>query len=512
MAMEDTTPILVGAGQFTEKGVAPEKAHPPMGIAAEAAKAAMADTGLGAAIAPHICTLAMIRIFPDSTNRPRVSHGFGRAENPPRAVARRIGANPRNAIYTQVGGNTPQKTISEMCERIAAGEVGVALIAGAEAIQTQKDALRLGLTLDWQEDDEGSLDDRGIGANFVTPHEFAHGIGIPIQTYPLFENALRDRQGHTVPQHLMAMGRLFAPFTRVAARNPYAFYGTERTAEQLATPGGENRYICFPYPKWMNAMDGVNQGSAVIMTSVGKARELGIPQDRWVFVHGVGEAVEKLISFRQDYARSPAMRLSASKAFDMAGLSIGDMDFIDLYSCFPSAVEVACDELGLAYDDPRGLTVTGGLPFFGGPGNSYSLNAIAAMQPLLRARPGSYGLIGANGGYLSKQGTGIYSTTPTRGNWVRENPASYQGEIDSLADVPFTETPSGSARIETYTVCFGKAGPERGIVIGRLTDGTRFVANTPADAATLNGLMEKDSLDRPGTVTAHEGKNVFTPA
>jgi acetyl-CoA C-acetyltransferase len=259
-------------------------------------------------------------------------------------------------------------------------------------------------------------------------------------------------------------------------------------------------------------MDGVNQGSAVIMTSVRKARELGIPQSNWVFIHGVGEAVEKLISFRQRYDRAPAMGLSGRKAFDMAGRTIDDMDFIDLYSCFPSAVEVACDELGLSYDDPRGLTVTGGLPFFGGPGNSYSLNAIAAMQPLLRGKPGSYGLIGATGGYLSKQGTGIYSTTPTKGTWARENPASYQGEIDSLPDVPFTEAPSGDGTIETYTVCFGRSGPERGIVIGRLGDGTRFIANTPSDEATLNGLMEKDSLGRPGTVSHADGRNSFAPS
>jgi acetyl-CoA C-acetyltransferase len=510
--MDDSTPIIVGAGQFTEKGVPPERAQPPMGIAAAAARAALADTGLGEALAAHIDTLAVIRIFPDSTNRPRLAHGFGRAENPPRAVARRIGADPANAIYSQVGGNTPQKLVAEMCERIAAGDVGVALIAGAEAIQTMKDAARLGIALDWQEEDEGSLEDRGIGSNFVTAHEFAHGIGIPIQTYPLFEQAIRRARGHSHEQHLRAMGRLFAPFSRVAAANPHAFYGTERSAEELASPGGENRYICFPYPKWMNAMDGVNQGAAAILTSVGRARALGIPQAKWVFVHGVGEAVDKLVSFRQAYERSPAMRLSARKAFDMAGIGIGDVDFIDLYSCFPSAVEVACDELGLAWDDPRGLTVTGGLPFFGGPGNSYSLNAIAAMQPLLRARPGSFGLIGANGGYLSKQATGLYSTTPTEGPWRREDPASYQGEIDRLPDAPFTETPDGAATIETFTVCFGRGGPERGIVVGRLGDGTRFLANTPADPATLDGLMQRESLGRPGTVTSAGGRNVFVPA
>jgi acetyl-CoA C-acetyltransferase len=511
MLMDDRTPILVGGGQFTEKGVPPAEAQPPMGIAAEAAKAALADAGVQD-LADRIDTLAMIRIFPDSTNRPRMQTGFGRAENPPRAVARRIGANPSNAIYSQVGGNTPQRLVSEMCERIAAGDVGMALIAGSEAIQTSKDALRSGIQLDWQEEDEGSLEDRGIGGSFVTPHEFAHGIGIPIQTYPLFENVIRGARGHSVDQHLLEMGKLFAPFSEVAAANPYAFYGTARTAEELATPGGPNRFICYPYPKWMNAMDGVNQGAAVILTSVGKARELGIPQSNWVFIHGVGEAVEKLISFRRRYDRSPAMRLSAAKAFDMAGKTIADMDFIDLYSCFPSAVEVACDELGLAWDDPRGLTVTGGLPFFGGPGNAYSLNALAQMLPLLRGKPGSFGLIGANGGYLSKQGTGIYSTTPTEGPWQREDPSTYQGEIDSLPDEPFTEQPSGAATIETYTVCFGRTGPERAIVIGRLNaNGRRFVSNTPADAQILDGLMAREALGRPGAVSHEDGRNIFVP-
>jgi acetyl-CoA C-acetyltransferase len=175
-------------------------------------------------------------------------------------------------------------------------------------------------------------------------------------------------------------------------------------------------------------------------------------------------------------------------------------------------VEVAADAFGLAYDDPRGFTVTGGLPFFGGPGNSYSMNAIAAMVPRLRANAGSYGLITANGGYLSKHATGIYSTKPTEGTWQREDPASYQSEIDNMESPVVEEAPHGAAKIETYTVVFGKNGPERGIVIGRLNEnGHRFVANTPATPHVFKSLMEKDSLNRPGNVTTSDGKNTFTP-
>ncbi|MXZ31976.1 MAG: hypothetical protein F4Z20_00840 [Gammaproteobacteria bacterium] len=196
----------------------------------------------------------------------------------------------------------------------------------------------------------------------------------------------------------------------------------------------------------------------------------------------------------------------------MAGKSVADMDYIDLYSCFPSAVEIACAELGLAPDDPRGLTVTGGLPFFGGPGNNYSMHAIATMVSLLRARPGSYGLVTANGGLLSKHATGIYSTTPYSGNWTRPNPAADQAAVDSLAGPGFTERPEGEATVETYTVCFRRGVPERGIVIGRLNaDGRRFVANTPDDETTLARLTAEEQMGRAGTVETTSQGNVFVP-
>ena len=158
-----------------------------------------------------------------------------------------------------------------MAERINEGDVGIALIAGSEAIKTAQTAMRNNIMLNWQEEHEGSLDDRGLGEALFTPHEFAHGVGIPIQTYPLFENALRHHKGLSIEDHMQQMGSLFEKFSEVAANNPHSFYGTFRTAEELITVTRENRWISFPYPKWMNAMDGVNLGAAVIITSVGKA-------------------------------------------------------------------------------------------------------------------------------------------------------------------------------------------------------------------------------------------------
>ncbi|MBL4871790.1 MAG: acetyl-CoA acetyltransferase [Robiginitomaculum sp.] len=469
---------------------------------------------VGHKLAVEIDTLAVVRIFQDSYNKPRVAASNGRAENPPRAVAKRIGANPTNAIYSNVGGNTPQKLINEMAERISQGDVSVALLTGSEAIRTAQLALRNNIDLNWQEEEPGSQEDRGIGEALASAHEIAHGLIAPIHAYPLFENAIRKERGRSVEEHLLAMGELFAPFTDVAADNPFSFYGTRRSAIELATVTKENRFICFPYPKFMNSRDSVNQGAAVVMTSVGKAKQLGIDPSKWVFLHGCSEANEKLlISDRVNLHSSPAIAANSAHAFAMAGKTLKDIDLIDIYSCFPSAVEVACDALGLSCSDPRGLTLTGGLPFFGGPGNNYSMHAIATAMPLLRADPQQYALITANGGRLSKHATGIYSATPIAGEWRRESSAKIQAQINAMPSPKFTETPSGAAKVETYTVCFDRTNPVSGIVIGRLLEtDQRFIANTAIDATTLQQMMQDDFLNCSGAVVSSGGMNTFTAA
>ncbi len=213
----------------------------------------------------------------------------------------------------------------------------------------------------------------------------------------------------------------------------------------------------------------IDQSAAVVMTSVATARELGIPRDKWVFLHGCADAHDHwYVSERVDLHSSPAIRAASRQALDMAGKTLADIDVIDLYSCFASAVQIGCQEIGLAEDDPRGLTVTGGLPYFGGPGNNYVTHSISEMLRRLRARPGAFGLVTANGNYVTKHSFGVYSTAAPAGPWRRESPALLQARMDALPKAPFTETPQGAATIETYTVMHGKAGPEFAVVFGRL--------------------------------------------
>jgi acetyl-CoA C-acetyltransferase len=194
----------------------------------------------------------------------------------------------------------------------------------------------------------------------------------------------------------------------------------------------------------------------------------------------------------------------------MAGIDVGELTFIDLYSCFPSAVEIGCQELGLAEDDSRGLTVTGGLPYFGGPGNNYVMHAIATMMQKLRAKPGAYGLCTGNGWYVTKHSAGIYSTKPVERPWERENPRRYQADIDAMPHPSVTEIPEGRAKVETYTVVTDRKGKRFGIVVGRLENGTRFLANTLDDNATLNSMMREEILGRTGTATTMTPNNLFS--
>jgi len=334
----------------------------------------------------------------------------------------------------------------------------------------------------------------------------------PSVTYPMFENALRSHYDLSLDQHRRKMGDLYQRFNAVAAKNPLSWFPTERSSEDISTVSESNRYVGFPYTKFLNSIIQVNMGAAVILTSLAKARELGVEEERMVYLHGCADANDIWsVSERVNYHSSPAVRTMGQKALTMAGKGIEEMDFFDIYSCFPSAVQIACDELGLAHDDARGLTITGGLPYFGGPGNNYVMHSIATMMDVLRINRGKFGLLNANGWFITKHSLGIYSTTPLTREWQREDPADYQQAILDQQHPPFTQTPSGKASIEAYTVVHGRKGVERALIIGLLDDGTRFIAETPNDEHTLQLMMSREMIGASGAVTCTAQKNVFVP-
>lgn len=511
--MDDRTPVLIGAGQFTYRGD-PTSSPSPTSLLKIAAERAAADAGVGVRGLAAIDSLAVVGFTIDApgSKRGAIPH----ATNPPATLSRMLGAAPRWSVYSEMGGNTPQYLVNMLSERIARGQTDLALAVGCEFLGSAMKRLGKGLGFDdWAAVEEETLEPAsrvGDPRPGSTAYEIRHGMSRPVNIYPLFENALRARDGRSIADHQQRMGKLFSAFSQVAAANPEAWFPVRRTAEALIEVSEKNRMIGFPYPKLLNAIMEVDQSAGVLVASVRKARELGVPESRWVYLHGCADASDLWHPLdRQDFHSSPAMRLTGRRALEMAGIGLDDVGVIDLYSCFPVAVEVGAEELGLSLDDPRGLTVTGGLPYAGGPGNNYVMHAIAVMMDRLRARRGAYGLVTGNGWYLTKQSTGIYSTQAPGRPFEREDPAVLQRQIDALPHPEVTERPRGRAVIETYTVVHKREGPFLGIVVGRDADGRRFAANTPNDAATLASLEASEQIGRTGMVAPQGDLNIFTP-
>lgn len=511
MQIENSTPILVGCGDLTDLDTPIERGRSPYDLIAEAGRLALEDAG-SRQLAGAIDTIAMLRSYKDTSHR--FETRLGGSTNPPKSIARRLGLSPGRHLYTWNGGNMPQTLVNQFAEQIAAGQMRAAMIVGGEALRTQHGVERADLPVDWNEDPGGEPEQVGDPRRGWNDHEDRHKLRAAIVQYPLFENAIRASRGASLSEHMHAMGRLMARFAKVAADNPRATRREGHGAERLATVDADNRWIGFPYPRLMVSNAFIDQAAAFIMTSVGTAKELGVPEAKWVFLHGCAEGHDHWYTTeRHDLARSPAIRAVAGRALAMAGKSIGDIDVFDLYSCFPSAVEIACSELGIAEDDPRELTVTGGLVYYGGPGNSYVVMSICELMRRLRSRPGAFGLVTANGNWVTKHAHGVYSTAPTRGPWRREAPGVLQAELDTLPKAPFSEVAEGAATIETYTVMHDRKGPAYSVLFGRLaSSGERFIANTPSDAAVLADLQDRESLGRAGMVRHLDGQNIFLPA
>ena len=342
--MANTTPILVASGQFVFRDVLnADNAMASVDIAAEAAKVAISSAKASTSLAEHIDTIAYIRGFIDSI--PGGANPLGASNNIPRSLAKRIGANPQTAIYGREGGHSPQRFVNEFAEKIAAGEMSLGLIVGAEATGIMKQALKSGLALDWNEQVDGQLEDRGCHLLF-TDYEVNHGITFPTQVYPLFENAWRARQGLSESAHRELAAKLFAKFSDVAASNPYSQFPVARSEEFLREVSAENYWVARPYTKWMVAQDAVNQGAALLMCSVDKAIALGIPESQWVYLHSYADVDDRWVSERADLGVSETMRLSLNAVLSSVGKSIDQIDVMDIYSCFPIAVLAACEAGG----------------------------------------------------------------------------------------------------------------------------------------------------------------------
>lgn len=512
------TPIIVGVGQLSEpiEG-AGYVGLSPVQLAARASQRAFSDAGVARdRAAASVDVVVTTRTFEDSGLMPAK---FGAARCFPRAVAKASGLAPRRTLWSAAGGDSPQRLVARCAQELADGRATSVLLAGAEAMSSVRHLLSNGETRDWTDETPAENEDVDEGTQLegvLSPALLAHGVVTAPLAYGLLENARRASRGQSFEAYSREMGELFAPFTFVAASHPAR--ANEQTqpmtgAALVDTTSEEdrakNRFIAHPYPLRLVSKDLVNQAAAVWMTTEDEATRLGIPRSKWVYLHGHAEATERDLLERPELGAYPAAVAASRLALERAGRTVDDVACFDFYSCFPIAVSaVAVDGLGLAANDPRGLTLTGGLPYFGGPGNNYSMHAIASAVDRVRASPGAFAFVGANGGFLSKYAVGIYAATPSP--WTPMPSDSLQETLDA---VPAVRQSTGGSEvegvIESFTVAYVKGRASAVIGVGRLGDGARFIARS-VQSVTLLASEQDALLRRRVRVSWREGVGGFS--
>jgi acetyl-CoA C-acetyltransferase len=442
--MNDRSPVLVGVAQLLQRVEDPAEAKPPLELMVEAVRQAAID-----AEAPSLL---------ERTSSVRVIKGIWGYKNPAHSIAQELGLGGVETGLSVLGGNHVQMVLNRSALDIQAGRHDVVVLTGAECGRSTGRAQKAGLDLDWLEprdDDPAPAPDAEYGTSKWTRHEaeMARGLQRPVAYYAMFDNALRHHHGESVEAHLERISRLWAGFNAVARGNPSAWIRREVTAEEIRTPSPKNRPIAFPYPMLMNANMRVDMGAALILCSLGVARSLGVPDTKRIYpLSGTDAYDHYFVSERDNLHSSPAIRIAGGRALELAEVEVDDLDYVDLYSCFPSAVQVAANELGLSQERP--LTVTGGLTFGGGPLNNYVMHGIARTVELLREKRGSRGLVTANGGMLTKHSFGVYSSQPPERAFRHQD---LQAEVDREPKRSVAVDYEGTAEIESYTVVFGAA-------------------------------------------------------
>lgn len=507
----ERTPVLIGVGEVTEGEVATPRE--PADLIVEAFSRALDDTGATAGVRAVVRRLDVINV---------ASWPY---DDLPGLLSERAGIEPTERLHTDWGGNQPTLRIAHAAAEIAGGARGVVAVCGGEAFRSLEISLREGGFPPWTHPTSAEpMDPADINAQPVV----VHGLSMPPESYPLFENAGRVARGESLDEARRWSTDVWAQFSEIAVANKHAWFKQTRSAEEIGTVGPANRMIAFPYPKLMNALMSVNMGSTVLVADLATARELGVDEDRLVFPwaaagardtaepadgpNGSHDAVGLLV--RPRYDRSAAMEVSLDDALAVAGTDIAEVDLVELYSCFPCVPRMAARHLGI--ENRRPLSVTGGLTFFGGAANAYMLNATAAMVRALRAGSGETGLLYGQGGVVTKHHALVVGRRPPSTSFDTGTPdADVDRQKRLEADnplVPFDAAPEGAGVVETSSVKFGRDGePIFGYVAGRLDrSGERFLAHV-VDADGIARLLEDDSgIGETGAVTPGSGTpNVF---
>ncbi len=478
--LDPRTPVIVGVHQHSYR----DGDNEPIAMMTEMAEAALADSG------------GDVRARVQSV---RAIKGIWPYADPGRLVAERLGLGDAETVVTQIGGNEVYDAVNRTCADIAAGRLDAAIVCSAEGLRTRRRDAAAGRTTEYLPERDGAAADVEYGkpgGGRPTDHERAVGIGTAVAFYASVETAMRHRRGESLEDHRRRVAELWARASQVAATNPDAWIPQAKTAEEIGTPSDGNRMVNSPYPKLMTSNINVDQAAAVVLCSAETAEAAGVPRDRWVFpVAGTGAADADVMSRRRAVDHSPAMQAAGRRALELAGTGIDGVGLVDLYSCFPSAVQLAQDVLGL--DPRRDFTVTGGLTFSGGPLNSYCMHALVRAVDLIRETDQDTAFITGNGGYFSKHSFLVLADAPRR-PFVHERVTPELDERPAATSVPSTGT------IDTYTVTYGRDGDPDFAVIAVIDEADARTWVRATDHATIQSLLTEDRVGATVAVTQGE--------
>lgn len=422
-------------------------------------------------------------------------------DDPTRRLADAVGANPRRLHYSGIGGTTPLRLMEAAAERIRAGESDVCAIVGAEALAAVRAHKKAGAQLGWRHR-EADRSPVPFEAPFH-PAEIAHEVFQAYTTFALRDIARRARLGTSPADYRRDIGELFAPFTEVAATNPYAWFPVEHSVDELIDITADNRLVAYPYTKRVVAIMDVDLAGAIVLASPEAADALRVAQDRRVRLRGAGSADDPAyVAEHPDLSRSPGLATATALALARSGVDIDDVAHFDIYSCFPASVHFTLDALGIAVDDNRPFTVTGGLPYAGGPGSCYALMSVAAMADRLVHDPGSVGMVTGVGMHLSKHSAVVMSTTPNGAPPRSEPTCSDETPAHVVEDVY-----SGPATVAAYTVVHGRDGSARsGLAVCDVGEQRRCYAVT-TDAALLEAFEVQELVGSPIDIVSNDKIN-----
>ena len=413
-------------------------------------------------------------------------------DHPPQRLADRLGASPKRGYYSGIGGTTPQVLVQDAAARILNGTSDLVMVIGAEALATQRAYKKRGERAPYSFKPEQKRPFPWEAP--FHPSELAHELMQAWLTFAVFDNARRAHLGIPLPEYRIRLGKLLAPMTKIAAGNPDAWFRVERNADVVIEPRPDNRMVGYPYTKYMVSIMDVDMAAAVLLASRERADALGVPEERRVYVRGWCYATDPTyVGEHRDLWRSPAMAAASAEALRGARIGIDDVAHLDLYSCFGSSVNFARDALGMDDDDPRPLTVTGGLPYHGGAGSNYMTHSIATMTDALRNDPGSYGLVSGVGMHMTKHVFGLYSTEP--GVVSPPAQAEMQTRLDADGAVGIVDRHEGDATVAAYSVVHGRDGEPEWAVLVCDVPGGRAYARLSDDHA----MFEAEAKELVGT-------------